>query len=197
VTQMIFDADVYVTFLSDCRAIGINVPILPGIMCVQVTMLAPCLASLLFVRLPPHAFISHNGVLGHQRCPCCHPLGLPQTCLMLAISSAPPAGQEEYSEAFASAHFPFTLFVRFAIHFGFCLFILLLFCLCVACLLVCWNESYFVLMCVCLWPTGSLLFVFFGGVGRKRREDYGWRLRLSFTAGSRMCPPPHPNLLEY
>lgn len=35
VTQMVFDADVYIQFVKDCRAIGIDVPILPGIMCVQ------------------------------------------------------------------------------------------------------------------------------------------------------------------
>ena len=35
ITQMFFDADVYIQFVKDCRAIGITVPILPGIMCVQ------------------------------------------------------------------------------------------------------------------------------------------------------------------
>eukprot|EP00051_Salpingoeca_urceolata_P020987 m.322070 g.322070 ORF g.322070 m.322070 type:complete len:343 (+) comp19713_c0_seq35:278-1306(+) len=34
ITQMIFDADLYKTFVADCKAIGINVPILPGIMCI-------------------------------------------------------------------------------------------------------------------------------------------------------------------
>lgn len=34
VTQMIFDADVYGHFVSVCRAAGITVPILPGLMCV-------------------------------------------------------------------------------------------------------------------------------------------------------------------
>jgi methylenetetrahydrofolate reductase (NADPH) len=35
ITQMFFDAEVYIQFVKDCRAIGIDVPILPGIMCVQ------------------------------------------------------------------------------------------------------------------------------------------------------------------
>lgn len=35
VTQMVFDADVYATFVSDCRAAGITVPIVPGIMCIN------------------------------------------------------------------------------------------------------------------------------------------------------------------
>lgn len=35
VTQMVFDADVYATFVHDCRAVGITVPIIPGIMCIN------------------------------------------------------------------------------------------------------------------------------------------------------------------
>lgn len=35
ITQMFFDVEVYVQFVKDCRAIGINIPILPGLMCVQ------------------------------------------------------------------------------------------------------------------------------------------------------------------
>jgi methylenetetrahydrofolate reductase (NADPH) len=34
ITQMFFDYQVFNTFVKDCRAIGINVPILPGIMCI-------------------------------------------------------------------------------------------------------------------------------------------------------------------
>lgn len=35
ITQMVFDADVYATFVRDCRAAGITVPIIPGIMCIN------------------------------------------------------------------------------------------------------------------------------------------------------------------
>lgn len=35
ITQMVFDSEVYEAFLKDCRAIGIKVPVFPGIMCVQ------------------------------------------------------------------------------------------------------------------------------------------------------------------
>ena len=36
ITQMVFDAGVYETFVKECRKRGINVPIIPGIMCIQV-----------------------------------------------------------------------------------------------------------------------------------------------------------------
>ncbi|XP_033325121.2 methylenetetrahydrofolate reductase (NADPH) [Megalopta genalis] len=32
ITQIVFDADVFITFVNDCKAIGINVPIIPGIL---------------------------------------------------------------------------------------------------------------------------------------------------------------------
>lgn len=67
----------------------------------------PMLASLLFVRLPPHAFISHNGVLGHQRCPCCHPLGLPQTCLMLCYFLCATNGAGGVQRGFCICTFTF------------------------------------------------------------------------------------------
>lgn len=35
ITQMFFDVDVFLAFVKDCRAIGITVPILPGIMLIQ------------------------------------------------------------------------------------------------------------------------------------------------------------------
>ena len=35
ITQMIFDPTVYVSFVAACRGAGIQVPILPGVMCVQ------------------------------------------------------------------------------------------------------------------------------------------------------------------
>eukprot|EP00047_Mylnosiga_fluctuans_P001811 m.222012 g.222012 ORF g.222012 m.222012 type:complete len:333 (+) comp10693_c0_seq1:44-1042(+) len=35
ITQMIFEAEVYGVFVKDCRAAGIHVPILPGIMCIS------------------------------------------------------------------------------------------------------------------------------------------------------------------
>ena len=34
ITQMFFDAEIYGIFVSQCRAIGITVPIVPGIMCI-------------------------------------------------------------------------------------------------------------------------------------------------------------------
>lgn len=36
ITQMFFDAQEFITFENDCRQIGINVPIVPGIMPIQV-----------------------------------------------------------------------------------------------------------------------------------------------------------------
>ncbi|GMI38469.1 hypothetical protein TeGR_g14016 [Tetraparma gracilis] len=35
ITQMFFDPEVFGNFMSDCRAIGIKVPIVPGIMCIN------------------------------------------------------------------------------------------------------------------------------------------------------------------
>jgi len=35
ITQMFFDTAVYHQFVKDCRAIGINVPIVPGLMCIN------------------------------------------------------------------------------------------------------------------------------------------------------------------
>jgi methylenetetrahydrofolate reductase (NADPH) len=35
ITQLFFDTAVFVTFVNDCRARGINVPIIPGIMCIS------------------------------------------------------------------------------------------------------------------------------------------------------------------
>jgi methylenetetrahydrofolate reductase (NADPH) len=35
ITQMFFDVDVYLQFVRDCRAKGITVPIMPGIMLIQ------------------------------------------------------------------------------------------------------------------------------------------------------------------
>ena len=32
---MFFDAAIYATFVKECRAYGINVPIVPGIMCIN------------------------------------------------------------------------------------------------------------------------------------------------------------------
>jgi methylenetetrahydrofolate reductase (NADPH) len=34
ITQLFFDTDVFLAFVRDCRAIGITVPIVPGIMCI-------------------------------------------------------------------------------------------------------------------------------------------------------------------
>lgn len=34
-TQMFFDVDVFITFVKDCRAAGINCPIVPGLMCIN------------------------------------------------------------------------------------------------------------------------------------------------------------------
>ena len=49
ITQMVFDADVYALFVSDCRSAGITVPILPGIMCINVS-LSSNLLGLFFCR---------------------------------------------------------------------------------------------------------------------------------------------------
>jgi methylenetetrahydrofolate reductase (NADPH) len=35
ITQMFFDVEVFLQFVRDCRAAGINVPILPGLMLIQ------------------------------------------------------------------------------------------------------------------------------------------------------------------
>ncbi|EDQ89425.1 uncharacterized protein MONBRDRAFT_32490 [Monosiga brevicollis MX1] len=35
ITQMVFDAPVYGAFLKACKAYGINIPVVPGIMCIQ------------------------------------------------------------------------------------------------------------------------------------------------------------------
>lgn len=36
-TQMFFEVETYFQFVKDCRNIGINVPIIPGILPIQVT----------------------------------------------------------------------------------------------------------------------------------------------------------------
>jgi len=35
ITQMFYDTDVFLTFVNDCRAYGINCPVVPGIMCIN------------------------------------------------------------------------------------------------------------------------------------------------------------------
>jgi len=35
ITQMFFDAEVFITFVKDCRSRGINCPIVPGLMCIN------------------------------------------------------------------------------------------------------------------------------------------------------------------
>lgn len=39
ITQLFFDADVFEKFVHDCREIGITVPIIPGVMPIQVLLL--------------------------------------------------------------------------------------------------------------------------------------------------------------
>ncbi len=41
ITQLFFDVEVFLTFVEACRAIGITVPILPGIMCISSNK-SPC-----------------------------------------------------------------------------------------------------------------------------------------------------------
>ncbi len=60
-TQMFFDAPVFLTFVRACREIGITVPIVPGIMMIQVLHVQACVLVLLKPRcsaelrwLPPH-----------------------------------------------------------------------------------------------------------------------------------------------
>ena len=36
ITQLFFDAQTYINFYKDCRKIGIEVPIIPGVMPIQV-----------------------------------------------------------------------------------------------------------------------------------------------------------------
>lgn len=43
ITQLFFDAETYIKFYNDCRKIGIEVPIIPGVMPIQVRGLELCL----------------------------------------------------------------------------------------------------------------------------------------------------------
>jgi methylenetetrahydrofolate reductase (NADPH) len=52
-TQMFFDVEVFFRFVDDCRAIGINVPIVPGIMLVQNYGGFKRMTSLCKSRVPP------------------------------------------------------------------------------------------------------------------------------------------------
>lgn len=36
ITQLFFEADAFIKFVSDCKAVGVNCPIIPGILPVQV-----------------------------------------------------------------------------------------------------------------------------------------------------------------
>ena len=40
ITQLFFKAETFLKFVRDCRAIGINVPIIPGILPIQVSAAA-------------------------------------------------------------------------------------------------------------------------------------------------------------
>lgn len=42
ITQLFFDAERFIKFVKDCRAIGITCPILPGILPIQVCILPQC-----------------------------------------------------------------------------------------------------------------------------------------------------------
>lgn len=39
ITQLFFEADTFIKFVKDCRALGIHCPILPGILPIQVRVL--------------------------------------------------------------------------------------------------------------------------------------------------------------
>eukprot|EP00403_Amphidinium_massartii_P016951 CAMPEP_0178411146 /NCGR_PEP_ID=MMETSP0689_2-20121128/21345_1 /TAXON_ID=160604 /ORGANISM="Amphidinium massartii, Strain CS-259" /LENGTH=816 /DNA_ID=CAMNT_0020032345 /DNA_START=84 /DNA_END=2534 /DNA_ORIENTATION=+ len=52
ITQMFLDAEVYVQFVKDCKAAGINVPIVPGIMCLNTFGGLQRMTALCKTRLP-------------------------------------------------------------------------------------------------------------------------------------------------
>mmetsp|Transcript_83908 Transcript_83908/g.179858 ORF Transcript_83908/g.179858 Transcript_83908/m.179858 type:complete len:816 (-) Transcript_83908:98-2545(-) len=53
ITQMFLDAGVYLQFVKDCRAHGINVPIVPGIMCLNTCGGLKRMTGLCKTRMPP------------------------------------------------------------------------------------------------------------------------------------------------
>jgi len=52
ITQMFLDAEVYVQFVKDCKAAGINVPVVPGIMCLNTFGGLQRMTELCKTRLP-------------------------------------------------------------------------------------------------------------------------------------------------
>jgi len=53
ITQMFFDADVYIQFVKDCRAIGIDCPVVPGIMCINAYAGFVKMTKFCKTRVPP------------------------------------------------------------------------------------------------------------------------------------------------
>jgi len=53
ITQMFFDTAVYHTFVKDCRAIGITVPIVPGLMCINAHAGFVKMTGFCKTRVPP------------------------------------------------------------------------------------------------------------------------------------------------
>ena len=50
ITQLFFEAKTFLKFVGDCREIGIDVPIIPGIMPIQVCFIKVCDLKKRFVR---------------------------------------------------------------------------------------------------------------------------------------------------
>lgn len=53
ITQMFFDAEVFITFVKDCRARGINCPVVPGLMCINAYPGFKKMAWFCKTRVPP------------------------------------------------------------------------------------------------------------------------------------------------
>jgi len=71
VTQLFYDTDIFLKFVSDCRQIGINCPIVPGIMPINnyrgfLRMTGFCKTKVSFNLLVKHQFLQMNNLLGDE-----------------------------------------------------------------------------------------------------------------------------------